>query len=266
VGTTDLSEEDVSEAWAETRDRLIPSTEILLQHSISSLGLSNATRADAYVRFGDYLQALMREGLRLLRLRQEIARREFMARMIQATGAELSARVEGELISGDTPTTKAAKILEVVAEQVSRLPPFVLSIPQKSLDQQTKKRAGVHMERSMAFLFDRCQLPYEQQTPKRSDFVFPDSASWVQTPELAVLVSAKHTLAERWKQLLAERTETGRNAYLVTLELLTAEKAATLLRHRFVIYMPAAYLEQLPSNPALRDLNSLPEMIARVIA
>ena len=54
------------------------------------------------------------------------------------------------------------------------------------------------MEMSMAYLFKRCEMDFDQQKPKRTDFVFPNLKTYKDRPEVC-LVSAKHTLAERSK-------------------------------------------------------------------
>jgi hypothetical protein len=253
----------LKERWGEYR-RKIPGTKVILESSIANLGLEGLSVAEARSGFGDLLLNLMREGLRLLGAHQNQQRESFLRSVLATELPMLPDAIEREVISGGSPREVARRVVTVVGAQVSGLPGEFFSLPQQSLDQQRKKRAGVHMERAMAFLFRRAGLTFEQQKPKKSDFVFPDLATWDSTPELAVLVSAKHTLAERWKQLMAERYETGRNAYLATLDGLPQDKATKLTGHGFTLYLLPTAMEKLVPSPRIRDLNELPNMIARV--
>lgn len=254
---------DVKERWGEFRRR-IPGTKVIMESSVANLKLGDLSVDEARSRFGDLLQDLMLEGLRLLRAHQNQQRERFLKSVLETELPTLPDAIEREVISGGSPRDVAQRIVSVVGAEVSGLPGDFFSLPQQSLDQQTKKRAGVHMERAMAFLFGKAGLTFEQQRPKKSDFVFPDLRTWENTPELAVLVSAKHTLAERWKQLMAERDETGRNAYLVTLDELPQDKATKLTGHGFTLYLLPTAMAKLASGPRIRDLNELPDMIAKV--
>lgn len=253
-----------AERWKQLL-REIPDTKTILNASIRNLGLTELSKADARSRFGIILGQLMDEGWRLLQQHQGTQRVRFFREALKAQLPTLPAAIERELLLDAAPRETAARVVEVVIEHMGMLPEEYFSIPQKSIGQQAKKRAGVHMERAMAFLFRRAGLPFEQQRPKRSDFVFPDLETWESTPELAVLVSAKRTLAERWKQLAAERHDTGRNAYLVTLDDLAVDKARRLTDHGFTLYVRPEVKDALPSSPRIRNLNDLPGMIAKVI-
>lgn len=243
----------------------IPDTKRILKASIANLGMANLPQVEARTNFGENLVRLMDEGLRLLRAYQDEQRRQFLLSALSTELPTLATAIERELVVGGAPRELALRIVGKVGSEVSAMPSEYFSVPQKSIDQQTKKRAGVHMERAMAFLFERAGLPFEQQRPKKSDFVFPDANTWENTPELAALVSAKHTLAERWKQLMGERHETGRNAYLATLDTLPQDKATKLTKAGFTLYVLPRVLNSLQPSPRIRDLNELPSMIAQVI-
>jgi hypothetical protein len=254
----------VQERWAKFRDA-IPDTKTILDASVANLRIARLSKAEARTMFGDHLHSLMDEGLRLLRAHQDQQRRAFLVSALSTELPTLPGVIEREIVTGGSPREIASRIVTAVGSEVSNMPGEYLSVPQKSIDQQTKKRAGVHMERAMGFLFDRAELPFEQQKPKKSDFVFPDAETWENTPELAALVSAKHTLAERWKQLMGEKHETGRNAYLVTLDSIPQDKATKLTSHGFTLYVLPRVRTSLERNPRVRDLNDLPAMIAKVI-
>ncbi|HSW31226.1 MAG TPA: type II restriction endonuclease [Longimicrobiales bacterium] len=254
----------VKERWAPF-SKAIPDTKTILAASIANLRIGSLPKAEARTKFGDNLLLLMEEGLRLLRGYQDQQRKQFLLSALSTELPALPSAIERELVTGGAPRDLAIRIVGTVGAEVAAMSGEFFSLPQKSIDQQTKKRAGVHMERAMAFLFEKAELPFQQQRPKKSDFVFPDGDTWESTPELAALVSAKHTLAERWKQLMGERHETGRNAYLATLDTLAQDKATKLTKHGFTLYVLPQVLNSLQPSPRIRDLNELPSMIAQVI-
>lgn len=86
-----------------------------------------------------------------------------------------------------------------------------------------KSRAGSTFEYILEYLLQKIEIPCERTADKnkkklnRMDIVSPNEEVALKTPDKAKFISCKHTLRERWKQVIPEQ---GRNwtMYLITLD------------------------------------------------
>jgi hypothetical protein len=122
---------------------------------------------------------------------------------------QLRARAVGliRLVAGDKPSVLTlSDILLSIIDKVAEIDALMLSA-----SQQRKSRAGYSFEHHIEAMLADGGLPFEKQViieaKKRPDFVLP-SLAWLQAPKAGkpsgIVLSAKTTLRERWKQVQSE--------------------------------------------------------------
>lgn len=113
------------------------------------------------------------------------------------------------LVLGDDPSKSSPdRVLWSIVENYQRLDALFLSA-----SQQRKSRAGASFELQIEELLRNGRVPYERQVvleaKKRPDFVMPGKSllrSERRNKEDVLILSAKTTLKERWKQVQRELT------------------------------------------------------------
>lgn len=148
---------------------------------------------------------------------------------------DISRRIEWELFKEFQRRERAVSLVRIVlgekpremsvAEMIRRL---VSELPQVdalmlSASQQRKSRAGYSYEHHIEAMLVDGKIPFEKQVvieaKKRPDFILP-SLGFISSGETiaktGLILSAKTTLRERWKQV--EREKGDRNLYLTTVD------------------------------------------------
>lgn len=123
------------------------------------------------------------------------------------------------LVMGDQP--KAMTPADVIRRLVDELP--AIDAMMLSAAQQRKSRAGYSYEHHIEAMLTGGNIPHQKQvvlaSKKRPDFVLPSLAfvdSGREEAGTGLILSAKTTLRERWKQV--EREMGGRDLYLSTVD------------------------------------------------
>jgi len=90
-----------------------------------------------------------------------------------------------------------------------------------SRSQSRKQRGGKDWEYEIAYMLDLINISYDMQTGKdRSDFKIPSKKAFEEDRTKTILLSAKRSLRERWKQVASELHNTrATNVYLATTEI-----------------------------------------------
>ncbi|MDF1754850.1 MAG: type II restriction endonuclease [Verrucomicrobiales bacterium] len=123
------------------------------------------------------------------------------------------------IIMGDSPVRcDAAQVIRRLVDELPKIDRLMLSA-----SQQRKSRAGYSYEHHIGEMLMGGGVPFEQQVPighqKRPDFVLPSLKFLNEKHTVAdagLILSAKTTLRERWKQVEREK---GRHAlYLTTVD------------------------------------------------
>jgi hypothetical protein len=123
------------------------------------------------------------------------------------------------LILGDAPKeTSAPAVIRRLIDQIPAVDALMLSA-----SQQRKSRAGYSYEHHIEAMLQDGKIPFEKQvilaSKKRPDFILPSLTFIDGTQEAAktgLILSAKTTLRERWKQV--EREKGTRQLYLTTVD------------------------------------------------
>ena len=123
------------------------------------------------------------------------------------------------LVLGDEPTS--ISLTDVIRRLVDTLP--AIDALMLSASQQRKARAGYSYEHHIEAMLSDGAIPFEKQVviaaKKRPDFILPSLGfmeAETSKEKTALILSAKTTLRERWKQV--EREKSGRNLYLTTVD------------------------------------------------
>jgi hypothetical protein len=123
------------------------------------------------------------------------------------------------LILGDAPKeTSAAAVIRRLIDELPAVDALMLSA-----SQQRKSRAGYSYEHHIETMLQDGNIPFEKQvilaSKKRPDFILPSLAfidGKQEGAETGLILSAKTTLRERWKQV--EREKGTRRLYLTTVD------------------------------------------------
>lgn len=123
------------------------------------------------------------------------------------------------IVLGDQPGAFTAS--DVIRFLIDRLP--AIDALMLSASQQRKSRAGYSYEHHIETMLAGGSIPFEKQViieaKKRPDFILPSLAfidSGKPDADKGLILSAKTTLRERWKQV--EREKGGRTLYLTTVD------------------------------------------------
>ena len=123
------------------------------------------------------------------------------------------------MVMGDEPVEmKASAVIRKLIDELPAIDALMLSA-----SQQRKSRAGYSYEHHIEAMLTDGGVPFEKQvilaSKKRPDFILPSLAfidSKKTGAETGLILSAKTTLRERWKQV--EREMEGRRLYLTTVD------------------------------------------------
>ncbi len=123
------------------------------------------------------------------------------------------------LVLGDTPSSfTASDVIRRLVDEFPRIDALLLSA-----SQQRKSRAGYSYEHHIERMLGDGNIPFEKQViieaKKRPDFILPSLAfidSGKESAATGLILSAKTTLRERWKQV--EREKGSRLLFLTTVD------------------------------------------------
>lgn len=89
-----------------------------------------------------------------------------------------------------------------------------------SLSQSRKARAGKTFESSITVFLHECGYVFEEQTVinGKPDFVFPSKKYYEHNAPDCIVLTAKRTLRERWRQIATEGTRGRKALFLATLD------------------------------------------------
>lgn len=110
----------------------------------------------------------------------------------------------------------------------------------KSISQSRVARAGGSLQNHIAYILAILNYPFEAQKMinGKPDFILPNAALYHSTPSECILVTAKRTLRERWRQII---TEGFRSPYyfLVTIdEKQSLDNLREMAGHRIYLVVP----------------------------
>ena len=110
----------------------------------------------------------------------------------------------------------------------------------KSISQSRASRAGGSLQNHIAYILHTLNYPFEVQkiVDGKPDFILPSVALYHKTPGECILLTAKRTLRERWRQII---TEGFRSPYyfLITIdETQSSDSLREMAGHRIYLVVP----------------------------
>ena len=110
----------------------------------------------------------------------------------------------------------------------------------KSISQSRVSRSGGSLQNHIAFILSTLSYPFEVQkvingTP---DFILPNAELYRITPSECVLITAKRTLRERWRQIITEGFRSPQYFLITIDEKQTANNLREMAQHRIYLVVP----------------------------
>ena len=166
----------------------------------------------------------------------ELVRLEFELFKIeeQRVNSDLLWQVIGSDLSPSKHFTKG-QLESLVKNKFNELLEFY-----KSISQSRSSRAGGSVQNHIAHILETLNYPFEAQKTinGKPDFILPNVALYHKTPGECILLTAKRTLRERWRQII---TEGFRSPYyfLFTIdEEQSSESLREMAGHRIYLVVP----------------------------
>ena len=217
----------------------VPSTQDVLGEVVRVLGLERVPPAELAKDFDVVLEKMMTEGLRCLQKHQAGVTR---------------------------------RLIDLYLQTEPRDPELALTLIGKgfiSMGNQRKKRAGVHMEKCVKWILDRCHVPNEEAAAisGQSDLVVPNAKLLKSHPERVLVLEFKRTIRERWKEVRDEIARTGLKVWLLTLDDYISDNLVRLMaRGNITLYVPEVVYRKLKKREGqLRSLKSLVRDLKAVV-
>jgi len=152
----------------------------------------------------------------------------------QRVNSDLLWQIVGNDLPSSKPLTKN-QLEPLIKGKFNELRDFY-----KSISQSRVSRAGGSLQNHIAFILDSLRYPFEVQKiiNGKPDFILPDANLYYTTPGECVLLTAKRTLRERWRQIIPEGFKSPQY-FLVTIdEKQTANNLKEMAQHRVYLVVP----------------------------
>ena len=110
----------------------------------------------------------------------------------------------------------------------------------KSLSQSRVARAGGSLQNHIAYVFSILKYPFEaqQEIDGKPDFILPNATLYRQNPGECILVTAKRTLRERWRQIITEGFMSPQYFLITIDEKQTEHNLREMAGHRIYLVVP----------------------------
>ena len=162
-----------------------------------------------------------------------------------------------QVVGSGLPSSKClteAQLELLVKDKFNELQDFY-----KSISQSRVSRAGGSLQNHIAYILGTLNYPFEAQKiiNGKPDFILPNVALYHKTPGECILMTAKRTLRERWRQII---TEGFRSPYyfLVTIdEKQSSDNLQEMAGHRIYLVVPERIKQSIPVYKASGSVMSL---------
>ena len=212
-----MKADEVRKICQDLRGAKLPKAENIVKEAFDDLGLVQGKTApeDAIRDFNGNLRSVFDQTLVVL----ERYEREVYVEALKEVARREKTALDGKSIEDG---------LEVLLDELW----FVM----QSRSQSRKSRGGSDFELELQGMFDLCGIPYTAQAAKeRTDLIIPSLDYFKQNRTKSVVVSAKRTLRERWRQVAEELYALrSPNVYLAVAEevgKITKEKADAIWKY-----------------------------------
>ena len=137
-----------------------------------------------------------------------------------------------------------------------------------SFAQSRRSRAGGSFERHLIFLLDALGLPFEHGSNidgGSPDFLLPRTELYESNPASVVLITAKRTLRERWRQIIIEGFKTPRYLLATIDDSASEANLNRMAQHRIDLVVPKSVIEATPHYANALNVISFADMYTKRI-
>lgn len=198
------------------REGKLPSSEAIVKETFSELGFSpeNLKPDGVQTNFNDFLKEAFVKTLEVLERYEDRAYASSLIDELVTIRKEDVKEAAGLIEKAASLEEGFQKALKFLFE---RWYPY-LRWGFLSISQSRKTRGGKDFELQVAYLLELMEIPYEKKKRlHRVDFMIPSDEAFRQNPNRALILSAKRTLRERWREVVEElQTMRSPNVYLIT--------------------------------------------------
>jgi hypothetical protein len=190
--------EQISKLMASVRKKRLPSSEKIVEETFQKLGITADKITPGYVEqnFNKILNDVWVETLHVL---------EGYEGHVYPSNV-----IDGLMALKNNVITEAERISQKEGFRPAIRSLFISLYPQLrevflSISQSRKQRGGKDFELQFGNLLQIVGIPYQRvQRKTRVDFMIPSDDAFKKNPTSAVIVSAKRTLRERWREVVEE--------------------------------------------------------------
>ena len=141
----------------------------------------------------------------------------------------------------DSEIEQKAAVLSYAANQFEKLDNFFLS-----LAQARKSRAGKTFETIIRLLFEKLDIPHSYQpvVNGKPDFIVPGKEEYLRAPQDTIVVTAKRTVRERWRQITTEGAR-GYRFFLATIDKdISGTTLNEMAQNQVTLIIPQAIIDE----------------------
>jgi hypothetical protein len=134
-----------------------------------------------------------------------------------------------------------AAVLSYIANQFKDLDKFFLS-----LAQARRSRAGITFEAIIRLLFEKLDIPHSYQpvVNGKPDFIVPGKEEYLRAPQDTIVVTAKRTVRERWRQITTEGAR-GYRFFLATIDKdISGTTLNEMAQNQVTLIIPQAIIDE----------------------
>lgn len=198
-------------------DKAIPSANLIVEEAFKEVGLINtATTPEAVLlNFNNNLKSVFEHTLKVLERYEDEAYGQILKELCRQRTKKIIPLIRY------SPNKEECQIqIDCIGDILEALSPDLWHIF-LSRSQSRKARGGADFQHQIAKLLKLADVPFEQEEKKyRLDFMIPSSDAFKKDKTRTILLSAKRTLRERWREVVEELYNTrSPNVYLATAEL-----------------------------------------------
>lgn len=144
---------------------------------------------------------------------------------------------------GSRRTATTGQLEQIIKGNFDVLRDFYLSI-----SQSRKTRAGGSVQDHLAYMLSSLGYPFEEQKMinGKPDFILPNAELYKNNPGECVLVTAKRTLRERWRQIIIEGFKSPQYFLITIDEKQSTENLSEMAGHRIYLVVPERIKQSAP--------------------
>lgn len=219
------------------REKGVPPSEVIVNETLKELNFTTGDLSSdtAQENFNDILRDVFNKTLEVLERYEDQAYGRLMIEMLIKQRTEDV--VEACKILGNYRNSEEG-LKEVLTFLFARWYPYLRQMF-LSISQSRKARGGKDFELQIGALLDIIDVPFQKEKrAHRVDFMVPSDEAYATDRNKALIISAKRTLRERWREVVEELYDMrSPNVYLVTADENISSGHVQAICHEYNIHL-----------------------------